>query len=318
MLSAAPWGLKTNLMANLGNIQGAGFGLANAMDNWAANTSSFDSLMAKTHQASYDFNLPMEENEFSSKRRGSLEKRGNGRRSRFEDTEAPVDACVSLEPFYGSYGDLRRFFSGLSINYRGIKIINDEFGRKTGVSFVQFRDLMNKNKALSRNGTKLNDAELKIKHISDEVFEEAIDRYNPRIDDVNPPEDHLNRLRNTKLFLSNEALIKDFTCLKVEDLPTFVKDQDILHIFSQHPLISLHLNFKPKGGNVAYVKFSSKEVAKLALEETSHHVIQGKAVTVKACTDEEFLEANPQPLFEEGNSKSTGAGNSPQTQPTGK
>ncbi|KAH1008189.1 epithelial splicing regulatory protein 2 [Dendroctonus ponderosae] len=325
MLSAAPWGLKTNLVANLANLQGAGFGLAslqaNAMDSWPVNPPSFDSLMAKTHQASRDLNLsmltPMEAIDFRNKSRASMDKRGNGRRSRFEDVDVPVDACVSLEPFYGSYGDLRRFFSGLSINYRGIKIINDEFGRKTGVSFVQFRDMLNKNKALTMNGTKLNEAELKIKHISDQVFEEAIDRYNPRIDDVNPPEDHLNRLRNTKLFLSNEALIKDFTCLKVEDLPTFVKDQDILHIFSQHPLISLHLNFKPKGGNVAYVKFSSKEVAKLALEETSHHVIQGKAVTVKACTDEEFLEANPQTsLFEEGSLKNPGACDSPvQMQP---
>lgn len=97
--------------------------------------------------------------------------------------------------------------------------------------------------------------------------------------------------RNNKISKNtseNQSEIQDFSCLKVEGLPTIIKEQDILHIFSQYPLICLFMEVKPKGGSVAYVKFGSQEVAKQALKERAQHVINGKSVAVKPCSNEEF------------------------------
>ncbi|XP_060535664.1 uncharacterized protein LOC132707745 [Cylas formicarius] len=223
--------------------------------------------------------------------------RGRGRKlqNRGGDEEE-VNTCVHLEPFYGCYADLRKFFSGLHITFRGIKIINDDFGRKTGICYVQFTNALYKMEALKRDGQKLNNIEVKVEHISDEEFHNAIDRYHPRNEDQQYGDDSKFRSKNITKYFNNsgeqEPEITDYACLKIEDLPTYVKEQDILHMFSQHPLISLHLNSKPRGGSVAYVKFSGKEVAKLAYEEKSQHVIGGKPVTVKPCKDEEFDEVN--------------------------
>ncbi|XP_066250027.1 RNA-binding protein 12 [Euwallacea similis] len=221
-------------------------------------------------------------------RRSRFDENSGPNKGRFDNTECPPNACVSLKPFNDSYGDLRRFFGGLGINYKGIKIINDEFGIRTGVCFIQFRDEQTKLKALQMDGSSCSGQPVTIKSISDEVFDEAIDRYNPKMGNFHFQAENLERVRNTKKFLSNETEISDFVCLKVEGLPSVVKEQDILHIFSQHPLISLHLDIRPKGGTVAFVKFSSKEVAKMALKEQSHHVINGKTLQVKPCSDEEF------------------------------
>ncbi|KAF7273312.1 hypothetical protein GWI33_013978 [Rhynchophorus ferrugineus] len=210
-----------------------------------------------------------------------------------DPSDLPVNTCISMEPFYGSYGDLRRFFNGLSINYKGIKVINDEFGHKTGICFVQFREAPSKVAALKMNGQKLNNIEVKIEPISDQAFEEAVDRYHPRMDNYGGRgEENAPKFKNISKYFNNggsgESPIKEFTCLKIEDLPTYVKEQDILHIFSQHPLISLHLNTKPRGGSVAYVKFGAEQVAREALEERANHVIAGKSVTVRPCKDDEF------------------------------
>lgn len=111
------------------------------------------------------FEPPFKENSFG------------GRKSRFEDAEGPpVNACVSLEPFDGSYGDLRRFFSKLPINYRGIKVINDEYGQKTGMCYVQFKEERFKAKALEMDGMQFNGEKVSIRHISDKEYEDAIDR----------------------------------------------------------------------------------------------------------------------------------------------
>lgn len=105
------------------------------------------------------------------------EKSFGGKKSRFENSDGPpVNACVSLEPFEGSYGDLRRFFSKLPINYRGIKVINDEFGQKTGMCYVQFREERFKVKALEMDGMQFNGERVSIRHISDKEYEDAIDR----------------------------------------------------------------------------------------------------------------------------------------------
>lgn len=222
----------------------------------------------------------------------------NDNYDQYDDNE-PIDqnSCVQLESFFGGYGDVRRFFQGIFISNKGIKFLNDENGKRTGVVYVQFGHRQGKLDALRKNGEILNGAKVQVSHLEDDVFDEAVDRYIPQQDYYNENNDEVKnvrsnskfKLRGTNKFMNNdESDIKDFSCLMVEDLPTYVKEQDILHMFSAHPLFSLILTSKPRGGHIAYVKFSNKEVAKMAFEEKSHHVVGGKPVTVLPCTDEDF------------------------------
>lgn len=231
---------------------------------------------------------------------------GRFQRNNFQRNDGPrinnrmeddyIDCSVSLEPFYGSYGEIRRFFQGLYISNKGIKFINDASGHRTGVVFVQFANRKSKEEALTLNGEMLNGISVAVSHVDDNEFEGAVDRFIPNNANEDgmpegPPFKHRTKYFNNAPV---EPEVKDYTCLIVEDLPTYCKEQDILHIFSQHPLVALILTTKPRGGNIAYVKFSSKDVAKKALEEKSHHVIGGKQVTVRPCKDEEFEEINKQ------------------------
>ncbi|KAL1517299.1 hypothetical protein ABEB36_001081 [Hypothenemus hampei] len=333
LLAPAQWGsvveplLNNNLQLQPRNLNGGGFrgSMSKSRENWpAANPPSIRENFANDYpqpllgsrpprldgnlffdgpqsQVPMDFQSPRNNNNNrpfnADRRKGRSEFNPQGKRIR-DDTNGgtPSNACVSLEPFYGSYGDLRRFFTGLSINYKGIKIINDEFGHKTGVCFVQFRDSSIKREALNMNGYNLNGTEVKIVHISDKMFHEAIDRFDPRKKDSQEEQFGNGAAasgysRGTKKI---ESILQEFICLKLEDLPSFVMEQDILHIFSQHSIVSMHLNVKPKGGTVGYVQFSNTEEAKLALEEKSLHVVRGKPVTVKPCTLDEFNRTNEQ------------------------
>lgn len=213
------------------------------------------------------------------------------------------NTCVCLEPFYGGYSEIRRFFQGNFISNKGIKFINDVSGKRTGIVYIQFGSYQGKKEALKLSGTKMNGNKVEIRHIDDAIFEAAVDRFIPNDDsdvevvNTKPPPRRYDRYRNRKYEEEDddvEEVITDFSCVTVEDLPTYVKEQDILHMFSLHPLFSLILTTKPKGGHIAYVKFSNSEVAKKALEEKNHHVVGGKPVKVKPCRDEDFDLINKQ------------------------
>lgn len=232
----------------------------------------------------------------------------SGFQGRGNRNEEAINCCIALEPFFGSYSDLRRFFSGLFISSNGIKFINNAAGKRTGIAFVQFGDKQSKDEAMKMNGMMLTGLQVSINHLDDREYEDAIDRYIPNRNDdditnsndannFNSPYRFKGSRNVTKYFLRSEQQTKqitDYVCLTIDDLPTYVKEQDILHMFALHPLLSLILTSKKKGGHIAYVKFGSKEIAKKAYEETSLHIIGGKAVTVRPCKDEEFEEINKQ------------------------
>ncbi|CAH1985813.1 unnamed protein product [Acanthoscelides obtectus] len=221
--------------------------------------------------------------------------------SRFQRNNFPQrgdnkDCCIAVEPIHGTYSDVRRLFKGRYISSSGIKFINDQNGRRTGIVYVQFGSYKCKETALQMNGGEHNGNTLKISSIEDDVFEEATDRYLPNRPEGNGSETAYKFKNISKTFYPSAQTqeFKEFTALKVDDLPNYTKEQDILHMFSQHPLVALILTAKPKGGHVAYVKFSNPEVTQKAFEEKSQHVVGGKQVTVIPCKDEEFNEINRQ------------------------
>ncbi|KAJ8925156.1 hypothetical protein NQ315_001341 [Exocentrus adspersus] len=298
-LSSLSAGLQTNGFPGNNSLSGQGLfnngpqSRGGGRDSWPPLNQSFQSrseLFLNKRVGDSSFQGRFQRNNFQGPRGNNLH---------YE--EDLTECSVRLEPFYGSYSEVRRFFQGLFISNRGIKYINDASGRKTGVVYVQFANRASKEEALSLNGEVLNGIPVAVTHLDDNEFDDAIDKWLPNSGGgeesmhEGPPFRHRTKyFNNANNATPTAPEIKDFTCLIVEDLPTYCKEQDILHIFSQHPLVALILTTKPRGGNIAYVRFSSKEVAKTALEEKNHHIIGGKQVTVRPCKDDDFEEINKQ------------------------
>uniref|UniRef100_A0A182N910 RRM domain-containing protein n=1 Tax=Anopheles dirus TaxID=7168 RepID=A0A182N910_9DIPT len=84
----------------------------------------------------------------------------------------------NLEPATG-YGEIRRFFKQHLISTQGIKMINDQYGRRSGVAYVQFLRKEGKQGALQSNGTMLRRHRIVVESLTDQEFESAIDSYRP-------------------------------------------------------------------------------------------------------------------------------------------
>uniref|UniRef100_A0A182QJL4 RRM domain-containing protein n=1 Tax=Anopheles farauti TaxID=69004 RepID=A0A182QJL4_9DIPT len=84
----------------------------------------------------------------------------------------------NLEPSTG-YGEIRRFFKQYLISTQGIKMINDQYGRRSGVAYIQFLRKEGKQGALKSDGTMLRRNRIVVESITDQAFESAIDSYRP-------------------------------------------------------------------------------------------------------------------------------------------
>lgn len=224
-----------------------------------------------------------------------MDNNSNSRFNERQPVKESTNCCVQLQPYYGGFGEVRRFFQGIFISNTGIKFVNDEFGKRTGVVYVRFAYPEGKDEALQRDGNMLKGQEVEVSHLDDLVFEETIDRFQRHSDNFSEDDSEDSRFNKgkniTKYFNRNShtpPAPKVFSSLLVEDLPTYAKEQDILKMFSDYSLTSIILLNKPRKVHVAYVQFSNLEDAKKALQETHKHVVDGKLVTVKPCRDEIF------------------------------
>lgn len=215
-------------------------------------------------------------------------------KDRSNHQEPQTNCCIQVQPLYGSYSDIRRFFQGLFINNTGIKYVTDNYGKRNGVVYVRFGYPEGKEQALGKNGAPFRNITVEVKHLDDAVF----DSYTPgeRFQTDNNQGDQNERDRPfrgkniSKNFNRNTPIQppKSYTCLIVEDLPNYAKEQDILKMFSDYPLMSILLVNKSRHNHVAYVKFNSADDAKKACAEKVKHIVDSKPVTVRPCKDEEF------------------------------
>lgn len=217
--------------------------------------------------------------------------------------EPQVNCCVQAQPLYGAYSDIRRFFQGLFINNTGIKFVTDNYGKRNGLVYVRFTYPESKDEALSKNGAPYRNITVEVKHLDDDVFDSYVpgDRFQSDHDQDHNERDHQFRNRNVTKHFNRYTPIppKSYTCLIVEDLPTYAKEQDILKIFSDYPLTSILIINKSRHNHVAFVKFSNAEDAKKACSEKIKHVIDSKQVHVRPCKDEEFEAAEAEQNEEE-------------------
>uniref|UniRef100_A0A182R3I4 RRM domain-containing protein n=1 Tax=Anopheles funestus TaxID=62324 RepID=A0A182R3I4_ANOFN len=219
------------------------------------------------------------------------------------------DFAVKLSNFElpTGYGEIRRFFKSHIIPTPGIKMINDQHGRRTGIAFIQFLRKEGKKHALMRDGTIMRRTRIRIESITDQDFESAIDSYRPgnekpsqdpqgwrdaRI--VNPwnmtQEDAGDGHPNDEHRKQSSGTIAPTTTLVVWNLPSFTTEQDIMKMFSDFTVVEVLIvrnHHAPKQMD-GYVKFHRQEDAKEAWNQIHRHFIGNKKVVVRACEDIDY------------------------------
>ncbi|XP_017777034.1 PREDICTED: uncharacterized protein LOC108563009 [Nicrophorus vespilloides] len=186
------------------------------------------------------------------------------------------NCCVRLEPYFGPFSEIRRFFQGLSIQNKGIKLINDNHGKRTGLAYIRFMYPAGKDEALGRSGDRIRNQTITVLHLDDREFDNAVDRYNPK-------NDH----KNEEGGKSYHAGSLGFTCLTIQNMPHYIYEQDIQDMFSDYPSIAIAIESRHNKKSV-YIKFNHPDEAMRALNETETHVFEGKHVKVEPCNDDFF------------------------------
>lgn len=208
----------------------------------------------------------------NSDRSNSLDNKSDdgNRRSRNNRNDPEKNSCIRLFPYYGGFGEIRRFFTGLFINNTGIKFALSQFNEQTGVVLVRFATSKEKDKALERNGQTLKGMDVQITNLSDDDFENAKD-----------PEAITN---------STDGAFKNdpFTCLVIEDLPPFTTNHHLLKMFSDFAVLNIYIVQKQRAPSIGYIKFGSTEDAHKALSDKGRHSVEGKRVHVGPCKEEIF------------------------------
>ncbi|CAG9791223.1 unnamed protein product [Diatraea saccharalis] len=213
--------------------------------------------------------------------RGGTGFRRENRVSRF-DNDQPRDVCVAIRnaPNHTSYGDVRRFFPFV-IDKHGIKMINDHLGRRTGNIFVKFCDPRSKQLVLQRKHNELKGAQVTVETLDDDAYDAAIDSFLPYREE--------NDEEDPSLIIADDEPKQSFNILKLTDLPTFVKEQDIIKTFSDFSLLSIMLNdCRNTRSKIAFVQFVKPEDAKEAFDRKDRYIFGRRHPTIVPVTDEEY------------------------------
>lgn len=224
---------------------------------------------------------------------GTLERntfRKETRTSRF-DNEPQTDCCVAIRNAskHTSYGDVRRFFPYL-IDKHGIKMINDNMGRRTGNIYVRFCDSRSRQLALQRKNNELKGTAVSVEALDDDAYDSAVDSFLPYR--VENDEDDLSLI----IADHEESTQPSFTVLKLTDLPTFVKEHDLIKAFSDFSLLSISLtDCRITRSKIAYIQFAKSEEAQAAFEKKESYVFGRRQATITPLSDEEYeKEKGPQ------------------------
>lgn len=217
--------------------------------------------------------------------RGGINRPGlqRERRSRFAPEDSVRECCVAIRnaPNHTSYGDVRRFFP-VMIDKHGIKMINDNLGRRTGNIFVRFTDPRSKQHALQRKNNELKGAQVVVESLDDEEYEAAVDSFLPYRDD--------NDGENPDLTANmRESTMSSYTIIKVSDMPHFIKEHDIIKAFNDFSLLSITLfDCRMTRSKIALVQFAKAEDARLAVERKDRVAFNRRHPKIIPLTIEEF------------------------------
>lgn len=195
--------------------------------------------------------------------------------------EQRFESCVQVRPYYGGYGDVRRFFNGLHISNSGIKFVTDGNRKRTGTIYVRFVRPEARPQALRRSGQELRGVVVEVAPITDEDFEKC---------GTHEPEFEEEKEQGKTDQEETTGDEKPTNCIVVVDIPTFAKEQDILKMFSDYSLLGIHIYKENKKRN-AYVQFHKEDDAERAFKEKDKHTLGGKPIVVRWCSEKMFKEA---------------------------
>ncbi|XP_038213069.1 RNA-binding protein 12 [Zerene cesonia] len=237
---------------------------------------------------------PQNGNKFQGGRGGGNMMRGGGNfrsRSRFDTNDQCKDCCVVIKNAqnHTSYGDVRRFFPYM-IDKHGIKMINDNLGRRTGTIYVRFCDPQSKQLALQRKNNELKGANVIVESLDDSLYEAAVDSYLPYREENDTEEDS----SQAKLEEDKKNTMQNYSILKMSELPNFVKEHDIIKMFSDFSLLSIILDdCRMTRSKIAYVQFVKPEDARMAFERKESYAFGRRQVTLTPLSQEEFENIKP-------------------------
>ncbi|XP_014361150.2 RNA-binding protein 12 [Papilio machaon] len=216
--------------------------------------------------------------------------RREGRVSRFEEQQQGCCVAIRSAPNHTSYGDVRRFFPYL-IDKHGIKMINDNTGRRTGNIYVKFCDPRSKQLALQRRTNELKGAIVDVEDLDDGTYESAVDSFLPYRDE-NDDEDVSLVISDRRPASPQRA---SYSVLRLADLPHFVKEHDIMKAFSDFSLLSITLNdCRMSRSKIAYVQFVKPEDARLAYERKDMYMFGRRQPVITTVSDEEYEKVKPE------------------------
>lgn len=221
-------------------------------------------------------------------------------------TEDDHNCCVkvsNIEKTTG-YGELRRFFQGLPVRQNGLKMINDNMGKRTGVAYVRFHRPESRKFAIMRSGQVLHGAKLVVNTLDDNEFEEAVDSYRPPITINSSQQINKAAINNTNSNNINNGVVGAvnpqptplafdqivFTCLKITDVPSLCTEQDIMKVFSEYGLMHIIITKDKQKRHCAFIKLNRAEDAKRVLKEKNLFTMAHKNVTVTMCSEAVFEE----------------------------
>ncbi|KAF4518491.1 hypothetical protein B566_EDAN006496 [Ephemera danica] len=171
--------------------------------------------------------------------------------------------CVEVRnvPVSAAYRDIREFFQ--SMHVLNIKLLNDEEGRKTGVAYVKFVSLENKEVALTMNGMTLHGSAVEILHVDDNIYEEALDCHQPNSDAV---------------------------IVALHGLPHYANEQDIRRLFPGARLLSIVMSRSNNPHSPqAFIQFSTLQEGRRALGASGKLTVDGKEIFVERSNMETLM-----------------------------
>lgn len=222
--------------------------------------------------------------------------------SRDRDREGKLNyprpgCCVKVRIGRMGYGDVRRFFQGLFISNEGVKLINDEEGRRTGVALVRFVHPEGKMDALQRNGTFHRGNVVDVVHCDDLEFDNAVDSFSPSPSQLQQPkDDKMQRIMHNddRSDKPSRGDMDDLSCVILSNLPPFTKEHDIITMIGDFPLVSVLMVMNKESQQLALLHFAKTDDAQRFCNQKHQHFINGQSIKVKQMSEKVFFDVKRQ------------------------
>ena len=201
-------------------------------------------------------------------------------RKRRREAETSTSVHITGLPVSVTFRDVRRFFTGCEIPWKGLKLINDKYGNRTGVAFVKFDSDSFAKQAMRRSGQIVNGSPVTVTRCSDDDFEDAVDSFIPPTQSApdSPKRQKMEENKKEEKAKDETKTVKDTikqqktdpkkdqtradvpkskTNFCIQNLPSDAEENDLLEFFKPMKVKSVFLNYD-RHGNVmssGYVEF---------------------------------------------------------------